>query len=410
MQQARPRTRIIATLGPATDTDVRVTELIEAGVDVFRLNCSHGSHDEHRERVARIRRLARETSRPVAILADLQGPKIRTGALAGGGPVTLEAGSELRIETREREGDAACVSTTHEALPDDVVPGDAILVSDGKIELRVVETSAGVVRTEVIRGGELRERQGLNLPGVAVSVPSLTEKDEADLAFVLEQEVDWVALSFVRRAQDIRDLHTRIRSAGCETPVIAKIEKPQAVAAIDEILDEVDALMVARGDLGVELSPQKVPLVQKELISLANRRACPVITATQMLESMIESAMPTRAEASDVANAVLDGTDAVMLSGETAVGRHPVAAVRTMVAIAREVEAGSGPLSVRRERSAHGHETDAEAIAHAIASLVEARRGVRAIVVLTHSGSTARLIAAHRVAVPILAFTTERSV
>jgi pyruvate kinase len=376
---------------------------VAEGVHVFRLNFSHGGPADHVRRIREVRAAAEEAGRPVGILQDLQGPKIRTGPLRGGGPVLLEAGRELRLCARPVEGDAAAVTIGYAALPREARPGDRILVSDGALELRVLGAAGDEVRAEVVRGGTLRERQGVNLPGVAVSVPSLTEKDLADLALGLAHEVDWVALSFVRRGSDVAVLKARIAAAGRPVPVIAKIEKPEAVERYDEILAEAHGIMVARGDLGVEISPERVPLVQKQLVAGANRRACPVITATQMLESMIESATPTRAEASDVANAILDGSDAVMLSGETAVGRHPVETVRVMRRIAEAVEAGSreqggaapGPL---------GATTNPEAIAEAVAATVRSRPDVRAVCVFTHSGLTAHLVAARRPAVPVLAF------
>ncbi len=401
-------TKIVATLGPATDGPGRLRALIEAGVDVVRLNFSHGAHEAHAERVAAVRAAADEVGRPVAILQDLQGPKIRTGTLTGGGPVELSDGAEFRLFVGDEAGDAAGVGTTYAGLPGDVGPGDRILLSDGLIELRVEASAAGEVRTRVVTGGSLRERQGINLPGVAVDAPSLTEKDRSDLAFGLDQGVDWVALSFVRAARDVVALKQEIERAGHDTPVIAKIEKPQALDALDEILDVTDGVMVARGDLGVELSPERVPLAQKHLIHQARRRAVPVITATEMLQSMIEQPRPTRAEASDVANAILDGSDAVMLSGETAVGEHPVAAVRTMARIARVLEDAHRegrlpPPPLQRGPAA----SQPEAIATAVAAVEASVPDLRIIAVLSRSGRTARYVSSARPALPIVGFTPE---
>jgi len=397
--------KIVATLGPACAGSPRLRELVRAGTNVFRLNFSHGTYEEHAEQIARVRAVAEELGCPVAILQDLQGPKIRTGALAGGGPVELIAGRELTITTRPVAGSAERVSTGYAALPGDLKVGNRLLVSDGLIELRVLETRADEVRTEIVEGGSLRERQGINLPGVSVSAPALTEKDLEDLAFGLAHGVDWIALSFVRSASDVRQLKARIEAAGHDTPVMAKIEKPEAVDVFDEILEVADGIMVARGDLGVEISPERVPMVQKQLISAAKRRHVPVVTATEMLQSMIDRPRPTRAEASDVANAILDGSDAVMLSGETAVGSFPVEAVRTMARIGDEIERSirDDRQSRERIRVPESH-TDSEAVATAVAALVDSERDVRAICVFTHTGGTPRLISSWRPAVPILAF------
>ncbi len=405
-------TKIVATLGPATSGPERVAALIAAGVDVVRLNFSHGSYDDHRERIALVRRAAADLRAPVAILQDLQGPKIRTGSLVDEKPVELAAGRTFRIAVDEYAGDSRGVSTTHAALPHDVNVGDRILLSDGHIELRVVDKSKAEVITEVVRGGILKERQGINLPGLKVSAPGITEKDIEDLRFGLSHDVDYVALSFVRAPEDVQRVRGLIADAGRDTPVIAKIERPEALDAIAEILDEAQGIMVARGDLGVELSPEKVPLVQKQLIELANARGKPVITATQMLESMIESPRPTRAEVSDVANAILDGSDAVMLSGETAVGRHPIEAVETMVRIAEEIQAHK--RNERRGTGTNGSlpavSTSPEAIGAAVDAIVKTLPEVDAVWVLTQSGNSARLISLHRPEVPIVAFTPNQPV
>ena len=300
--------KIVATLGPATADRDTLRELLRAGVDVVRLNFSHGSHAEHRVRIALVRELAAELGLPIAILLDLQGPKIRTGALAGGTPVRLVPGQVFRITTRAVLGDSQRVSTSHATLAEDAKPGDRILVSDGLIELRVTSRRADEVETQVVQGGLLAERQGMHLPGMHVSAPALGEKDLRDLAFGIEQGVDFAALSFVRRPEDVLEARRAIAALGSELPVIAKLEKTEAIENLEAIARVADGLMVARGDLGVELSPEKVPLVQKRIIAVANAIGRPVITATQMLESMIEHPRPTRAEASDVANAILDGT------------------------------------------------------------------------------------------------------
>ena len=412
MSRLARSTKIVATLGPATSSPERVAALIAAGVDVVRLNFSHGSYDEHREAIARVRSAAAELRAPVALLQDLQGPKIRTGSLVDGKAVELLAGSSFRIRVDREAGDSHGVSTTYPALPRDVKPGDRILLSDGHLELRVVDTSEAEVATEVVRGGILKERQGINLPGVKLSAPGITDKDIEDLRFGLSHDVDYVALSFVRAADDVKRVRGLIADAGRDTPVIAKIERPEALDVIAEILDEAQGIMVARGDLGVELSPEKVPLIQKQLIELCNARGKPVITATQMLESMIDSPRPTRAEASDVANAILDGSDAVMLSGETAVGRHPIEAVETMVRIAEEIQA-------HRRRERRGTRTNGalpavstppEAIGAAVDASVKTLPEVDAVWVFTQSGNSARLISLHRPVVPIVAFTPSQSV
>ncbi len=333
------RTKIVATLGPATDTPEALRALIGAGMDVARLNLSHSTHAEHARRVAMVRAEAAQAGRSVGILMDLQGPKIRTGSLVGDQPVELRAGQRITITTAPVEGTAERVSTTYEALPHDVQPGDRVLVSDGLIELRVLEASGAEVACEVVYGGTLRAHQGINLPGVQVSASSLTPKDAEDLRFGLCQGVDYVALSFVRQPSDVVSLKDLIASLGANTPVISKQEKPEALDHLDGILAVSDGVMVARGDLGVEMPPERVPAAQKSIIRAANRAAIPVITATQMLESMITSPQPTRAEVSDVANAILDGSDAVMLSGETAIGRYPLRAVEFMARIAADIEA-----------------------------------------------------------------------
>ncbi|WP_322496590.1 pyruvate kinase [Chloroflexus sp.] len=399
------RTKIVATLGPATSTPERIAGLIRAGMNVARLNFSHGTHADHAARIAMVRRAAAEAGRHVAILQDLQGPKIRTGPLANGQPVELMAGQRFIITTEPIIGDANRVSTTYRALPLDVRPRDRILLSDGLIELVVTSHTDTEVETEVVHGGRLREHQGINLPGVRVSAPAATEKDFVDLAFGLEQGVDYVALSFVRRASDVREVKEFIRRAGKQTPVIAKIERPEALDVLPEILAEADGIMVARGDLGVEMPPERVPIVQKQIIAAANQALLPVITATQMLESMIHNPRPTRAEASDVANAIIDGTDAVMLSGETAAGAYPIEAVQMMALIADAVEASlsnSQHPATPRWTIAPAQSTP-RAIAAAACTIANTLP-VRFIAVLTQSGASARLVSHYRPEVPVIAF------
>lgn len=402
------RTKIVATLGPASNSQEVVNELVRAGMSVARLNCSHGSEAEQRQRIEWVRTASAECGRAVGVLLDLQGPKIRTGALAGGHSVELRSGSSFVITNRDVPGDASCVSTSYRALPTDVQPGDRILLSDGLIELRVEEAGDTDVTTTVVDGGKLKERQGINLPGVKISAAGVTEKDIEDLNFGLANDVDYVAISFVRSAADVREVKDLIAAQGKDTPVVAKIEKPEALAALLEILEVADGVMVARGDLGVELEPQKVPLAQKRIIREANRRAIPVITATQMLESMIVHPRPTRAEASDVANAILDGSDAVMLSGETAMGEYPVESVETMVRIAREVEREGSEHRYRDRRSGtlmRAPSSIPEAVGGAVDAVAANLEQVSAVWVFTQSGSTARIISKRRMMVPIVAFT-----
>jgi pyruvate kinase len=405
------RTKIVATIGPTSSTPEMMGRMLTAGMDVARLNFSHGSFADHAARIAALRETARLAGRPLTILQDLQGPKIRTGTLEGGRPVSLRAGEQFTITTEEIIGTAQQVSTTYTALPHDVQPGDRILISDGLIELRVRASSGARVTTEVVFGGELREKQGINLPGVNVSSPALTQKDAADLEFGLSQGVDFVALSFVRRASDIDEIKRRIAAAGRATPVIAKIEKPEALADLAAILEKVDGLMVARGDLGVEMAPEEVPVVQKQLIEAANSAGKPVITATQMLDSMIRNPRPTRAEASDVANAIIDGTDAVMLSGETANGAFPIESIEMMSRIAEVAEASGrhgDTTGVSRWHVEHLADM-ASAISSAACAIVQILP-VRGIVAFTKSGRTAQLVSKQRPLVPIFAFTPEPEV
>ncbi len=326
------RAKIVCTLGPATTTQEQILELARAGMNVARINASHGSHAEHEERILRVRKASEITGRPIAVLVDLQGPKIRLGEFAEG-PVQLNVGDEFTITTEDVPGTKELVSTTFKGLPGDCQPGDHILIDDGKVAIRVVSVEGPEVHTVVEVPGPVSDHKGVNLPGVAVSVPALSDKDREDLEWGLRFGCDIVALSFVRSPKDIEDVHEIMDRVGVRRPVIAKIEKPQAVENIDGIIRAFDGIMVARGDLGVEVPLEQVPIVQKRAIDLARRNAKPVIVATQVLESMIENPRPTRAEASDCANAIIDGADAVMLSGETSVGRYPIECVETMANI-----------------------------------------------------------------------------
>ncbi len=400
------RTKIVATLGPATSTLERITDLIKAGMNVARLNFSHGTHADHAANIALVRSAAAALGRHVAVLQDLQGPKIRTGPLVDGRPVELVAGQRFTITIEPITGTAERVSTTYAELPRDVRPRDRILVSDGLIELQVLSSTDTEVETQVLHGGRLKPNQGINLPGVRVSAPAVTPKDIEDLHFGLAQGVDYVALSFVRKASDITQVKTLIDQAGQTTPVIAKIERPEALEVLPEILAVADGIMVARGDLGVEMPPERVPLIQKQIIDAANRALIPVITATQMLESMIQNPRPTRAESSDVANAILDGSDAVMLSGETAIGAYPIEAVQMMAMIADAIEGAEtyhgNDIAVPRWAIPEV-QSNPRAIAAAAASIAT-MVPVRVIATLTRSGASARLISHYRPRAPVLAF------
>ncbi|MGO8946392.1 MAG: pyruvate kinase [Ktedonobacterales bacterium] len=415
-EDIKRRTKIVCTLGPATQSEEKIEALTRAGMNVARINFSHGTHEEHAATIKRVRAVATRLGQPVAILQDLQGPKIRTGSLAGGQPVELAAGRQFILTTQDIAGTAERVTSTYQQLPDDVKPGDPILLSDGAIQLRVEKTDNTEVICRVVYGGLLAEHQGINLPGVTVSAPALTDKDRADLLFGIEQRVDYVALSFVRRPSDIQDAKDLIAAAmkpsadgapGSTIPVIAKLEKPEAIERLESILQVSDGIMVARGDLGVEMPLEDVPLVQKRVIQQSNACGLPVITATQMLESMIQHPRPTRAEASDVANAILDGTDAIMLSGETAIGQYPVEAVRVMVRIALATE-GHFPPSIRPEALQQGM-APTRAVSAAAHTLADAAGG-SLIAVFTQSGLSAHLISKERPAAPIVAFTPSPAV
>ena len=404
------RAKIVATLGPACSTIKIFRTLVKAGLDVARLNFSHGSHEQKSALIAMVRQVAQEENKPICILADLQGPKIRTGKLRDHKPVQLIAGKRLTITPREIEGTASLVGTTFITLAENLERGSRILLSDGLIELRVEKVTGGDVTCEIVNGGLLGENKGINLPGIAVNVPSLTEKDEEDLIFALGAGVDTVAVSFVRTADDVRHVKNRVAALNSTAWVIAKLEKPQAIEHLDSILEVADGIMVARGDLGVEVPPEKVPAIQKHIIKRAAEYRKPVITATQMLESMIENPRPTRAEASDVANAIYDGTDAVMLSAETAAGKYPVEAIAMMAKIVVETEQQMRlePVparSTRRIARLNIAETICECMAHSAEDL-----DVAAIAIFTESGATARLISKYRPEPPIYALSPDPQV
>ncbi|MBA8794299.1 pyruvate kinase [Friedmanniella endophytica] len=394
------RAKIVCTLGPASSAPERLIELVNAGMNVARLNMSHGDYSDHETNLQNVRAAAHAVGRPVGVLADLQGPKIRLGRFAED-KVNLEVGASFTITVDDCAGDVTRCSTTFKGLPGDVHPGDTILIDDGRIALRATEVSATDVTTTVVVGGPVSNNKGINLPGVAVSVPAMSDKDSADLRWALRNGVDMIALSFVRSASDIDEVHKIMDEEGRRVPVIAKIEKPQAVENLDEIIDAFDAFMVARGDLGVELPLEEVPLVQKRIVTAARRWAKPVIVATQMLESMISAPRPTRAEASDVANAILDGADAVMLSGETSVGQYPVVTVQTMARIVEETEAHGMAEMHAIDWDPH---TVSGVIAKAAAEVAD-RVGARYLVAFTHSGDSARRLSRLRSQIPMLFFT-----
>jgi pyruvate kinase len=404
------RAKIICTIGPACDSEEMICDLMRTGMDVARLNFSHGTHSEHARRIQRLRHAARHLKRTICILQDLQGPKIRTGRLKDGKVVLLKPGTSLTITARKVAGTADLISTDFAGLAREVEPGARILLSDGRIELKVRSIDGEDVECEVVNGGTLGQQQGINLPGAAMAIPALTSKDEQDLESGLKHGVDVVALSFIRSADDIRMAKSLMRKFGKSVPIIAKLEKPQAIERLEEILEVANGVMIARGDLGVEVPPERVPIIQKLVIQRAAVWRRPVITATQMLESMTDNPRPTRAEASDVANAIFDGTDAVMLSGETASGRYPRETVAMMVRIILEAEGSIAqlPPAPRRRREEHRYsvaETICESIAHAAEDLP-----MGAIAVFTESGNTARMLSKHRPKVCIYAFSRKLEV
>jgi pyruvate kinase len=399
------RSKIVCTLGPAVDSYDQLKSLIEAGMNVARFNMSHGSHPEHEERYHRVRKASEETGHAVGVLADLQGPKIRLETFADG-PVELVRGDEFIITTEDVDGDRTICGTTYKGLPGDVSKGDQILINDGNVELRVTAVEGPRVRTIVIEGGVISDHKGINLPGAAVNVPALSEKDIEDLKFALTMGCDMVALSFVRDAADVRDVHRIMDEVGRRVPVIAKVEKPQAVANMADVVAAFDGVMVARGDLAVEYPLEKVPMVQKRLIELCRRNAKPVIVATQMMESMITNSRPTRAEASDVANAILDGADAVMLSAESSVGSYPIETVKVM---SRIVQAAEGELLSRGLQPlvpGKKPRTQGGSVARAACEIADFL-GATSLVAFTQSGDTARRLSRYRAQQPIVAFTTD---
>jgi pyruvate kinase len=401
------RAKIICTIGPACNTEAAMRDLLRLGMDIARLNFSHGTHEDHALHIQRLRRAAQREGRTICILQDLQGPKIRTGLLEDRKPVLLKTGSVVTITPDDVPGTASRISTTFPDLSRELAPGARILLSDGLIELRVRGSRGGVHRKDilcdVINGGMLGEHKGINLPGVPLSIPALTEKDRKDLEFGLKHGVDAVAFSFVRTAADIALGKQIIAARGSDIPVIAKLEKPQAIDHLEEILEAADGVMVARGDLGVEMAPEKVPVIQKHVIRRAAAWRKPVITATQMLESMIENPRPTRAEASDVANAIFDGTDAVMLSAETASGQYPRESVSIMSRIAIEAECNMADLGQTRRRRENRGLSIAETICEAISYAAE-DLPMKAIAIFTETGNTVRMISKYRAKAPIYAY------
>ena len=396
------KTKIIGTIGPASQDVETLKGLITAGLDIVRLNFSHGDHESHTAAIRHTEAAAAATGRPVAILADLCGPKIRLGELEEEIHVSLD--DEITISTEDFIGKGKRIPTIYPGLVDDVGPGDTILIDDGLIQLEVLSSSGKEVRCTVKNEGVIKSRKGINLPGVKVSASSITEKDKQDLEFILTQPVDFVALSFVRSRDDIKELRWLMKDRGRLLPIVAKIEKPEAVADIDGIIAESDIIMVARGDLGVEMPPEEVPVLQKMIIEKCNDHATPVITATQMLESMIQNARPTRAEASDVANAVFDGTDAVMLSAETSVGANPEKAVRIMDRIVSTAEKRPDPLRRSYLRRSDHTLSDAENICRAACIMAEEAKAA-VIIAITKAGRTARMLSKYRTGIPIVAFT-----
>jgi pyruvate kinase len=407
-RRADRRAKIVCTLGPASNTEAMHRELLRAGMNVARLNFSHGSHEDHARMIETLRKTAQAEGVPLCLLQDLQGPKMRTGKLVDRAPVTLKAGAKFVLTGRDVPGTAEMVSTTF-PIARDVEVGSRILLSDGLIELRALRVEGEDVETEVINGGVLGQQKGINLPGTTVSLPSITDKDKSDLAFGLSQGVDMVAMSFVRTADDVLQAKRHIAELGGHVPVIAKLEKPQAIDNLESIFEVADGVMVARGDLGVEMPPEQVPIIQKHIIKRAAEWRKPVITATQMLESMIENPRPTRAEASDVANAIFDGSDAVMLSAETASGKYPLEAVCMMARIIVETESHMGEVDAARRRRGHKplsiSETICESVAHAAEDL-----DMKAIAVFTQTGTTARLVSKYRPKCLVYAFAPEATV
>ncbi|MBA3709479.1 MAG: pyruvate kinase [Planctomycetes bacterium] len=406
-KRARKMTKVVATIGPASTNEEVLRGMFHAGMNVARLNMSHGEHADHLARLQMVRRISKELERPVAVLADLQGPKIRTGKLKDGAAVPWSPGQKTVITVGDcPEGTAERVGTTYAGLAGDVVPGNILLVDDGRMRLQVDDIKGDDIHCTVVVGGILKNNKGINLPGVKVSAPSLSDKDKNDLAWAIANEVDYIAVSFVRTARDVRNIKNRIAETGRSIPIIAKIEKPEAVENVDEILAEADGIMVARGDLGIEISTQRLPVVQKELIASANRVGKLVITATQMLESMIDNPIPTRAESSDVANAIFDGSDAIMLSGETAYGKYPVEAVAEMLRIAIEAEKSPYMPTLVLESDGKTFDHYAMAISGA-ADFLSRELSANGIMIFSHNTDKALLLSKRRGDVPMVALCYE---
>ncbi len=411
MKANRRHTKIVCTIGPSSNSVEKLEQLVDNGMNVARINFSHGTQKEHKAVIEHIRQVAKNQDTIVPVLVDLQGPKIRVGGMKNDGQ-QLKEGSTVSISTNgSNEGTSEFIPIDYEHLAKDASPGDKILMDDGLLELKVEAVSGEKIEAQVISGGLLKSRKGVNLPGIDISIPSLTEKDIEDLEFATDHNADFVALSFVRAARDVQEVVSRLRARGSHAAVIAKIEKPEAVTVIEEIIEEADGIMVARGDLGIEIPSERVPLIQKQIIDLCKQAGKPVITATQMLESMIEHPRATRAENSDVANAVLDGSDAVMLSGETAIGEYPVEAVKEMDKICRSVEAESSRIyhSLTYEKPEWKEKQVVESIADSCVSIAD-NVDAKIIGTLTHSGNTARRIAKFRPKVPVVAFTENKTV
>lgn len=410
MISARRRTKIVCTIGPSCNTQEKIEDLLLHGMNVARVNFSHGTHSDHAQVIKNIRKAAKKYKYSIPVLMDLQGPKIRVGQMKDGGQ-ELETGSIVKITAEEVEGTSEVIPIDYKSLIHEAEPGNSILLDDGLLEFKVTEKYPDSLQAKVVTGGVLKSRKGVNLPNVRISIPSMTKKDIKDLEFGLTQDVDYIALSFVRTAKDVRDIISRVRAAGSQAGIIAKIEKPEALNVIDEIIEEADGIMVARGDLGIEIPTEQVPVVQKMIIEKCRQAGKPVITATQMLDSMITNPRPTRAESSDVANAVLDGTDAVMLSGETAAGDYPMEAVNVMDRICRSIEDNRPQLynSLGYRKPEWKEKQVIESLAYSCVTIsdnVEAK----AISTITHSGNTARRIAKFRPKVPIVAFTENQKV
>lgn len=397
------RTKIVCTIGPASESVEQLCQLINAGMNVARLNFSHGSHDEHRQRIANVREAVKLTGKTVAIMLDTKGPEIRTGILKEG-KITLEAGKRIILTTEEIEGDQERIHVNYRGLTDDIEVGKKILLDDGLIALQVLDVEGTEIYCEVLNGGDLSNRKGVNVPGVNINLPAITEKDISDIVFGIQEGVDFIAASFIRSAGDVLEIRKILEDHKVDIHIISKIENHQGVDNLDEILEVSDGLMVARGDLGVEIPAEEVPLIQKIMIEKCNRAGKPVITATQMLDSMIRNPRPTRAEASDVANAILDGTDAIMLSGETAAGKYPVESVKTMARIAEKTETAIKYESIVNLRGLVTSQTTTDAISHATCSTAHSL-GAAAIITATESGSTARMVSKYRPKSPIIAVT-----